>query len=222
MTTIPIIILRFTGPMQSWGINSRWNFRDTSSEPTKSGIIGLLACALGYKTLDLKIEKELDKNLKVGLRIDRPGIVTTDFHTVSGLHTIATGKSKVHTELSYRSYIEDASFLIVVTGPLTLLKKIEHALKKPKWPIYLGRKSCIPTQPILEILTQEYSSLKEALKTIPWNKFTSKDNVPEILRCVIEDENGNLLRKDAIRINPARIYGTRRISECWIKTPLIE
>lgn len=222
MTNIPILILRLTGPMQSWGISSRWNFRDTSTEPTKSGIIGLLACALGYKKADLKIETELDKNLKVGLRIDRPGIVTTDFHTVSGIHTIATGKSKVHTELSYRSYIEDASFLIVMTGPLTLLKKIESALKNPKWPIYLGRKSCIPTQPVLEILSHEYSSLKEALKTIPWNKLTSKDDVPEILRCVIEDEKGNLLRKDAIRINPARIYGTRRISEYWIETPIIE
>lgn len=222
MHTIPILILKLTGPMQSWGINSRWNFRDTSSEPTKSGIVGLIACAMGYKIHDKRIETEIDNKLQIGVRIDRPGIITTDFHTVMGTHTIATGKTKIHTELTYRSYIEDALFMIAVTGQLELLKKIQNALKDPKWPIYLGRKSCIPTVPVLGTITEEFTSLRQALEAIPWNKITPKDEAPKELRCVIEDKEGILIRKDAIRVNLARIYDTRRVSEYMIPTPVIK
>lgn len=222
MPIIPILIFKLTGPMQSWGVNSRWNFRDTSPEPTKSGLIGLFACAMGYKANDKRIETEIDNKLKIGVRIDRPGVITTDFHTVMGEHTIATGKVKTHTELTYRSYIEDATFSIAVTGPLDLLKKIQDALKKPKWPIFLGRKSCIPTIPVLGIIISEFTSLKHALETIPWNKMTPKDVIPKELKCVIEDEEGTLIRKDALRVNPARIYGIRRVSEYWVPIPVIK
>lgn len=222
MNKIPILVLKLTGPLQSWGTNSRWNFRDTAPEPTKSGIIGLFACALGYKRTDMRIETELDKQLKVGVRVDQPGVITTDFHTVSGLHTIAMGKSKEHTELSYRSYLEDATFLVAVTGPLELLKKIKASLDRPKWPIYLGRKSCPPTRPVFEALTSDYISIKQALETISWKQVSPRDIPPKQLRCILEDEKGDILRKDAIRINPARIFGTRRITEFWITTPITE
>ena len=49
---VPILFLRLEGPLQSWGIRSRWDVRETQPEPTKSGVIGLLGCALGY--LDLR------------------------------------------------------------------------------------------------------------------------------------------------------------------------
>jgi CRISPR system Cascade subunit CasD len=41
------LFLRLEGPLQSWGERARWDVRDTAPEPTKSGVIGLLACALG-------------------------------------------------------------------------------------------------------------------------------------------------------------------------------
>ena len=222
MTSIPLLHLRIEGPMQSWGIRSRWNYRDTTLEPTKSGIIGIIACALGYKRGDLRIE-ELDEQLKMGVRVERSGKVEVDYHTVSGKHHTASGQVKEHTELTYRSYIDDASFLVVLSGKRDVLQKVEFALKDPKWPLYLGRKSCPPTIPIFDRFSEEYDSIEEALINIPWScehylgSRTKKP--PEELRCVIEDDRGDLVRADAIKINPARMYGKRRVREFWTETP---
>ncbi|WP_328965794.1 CRISPR-associated protein Cas5 [Streptomyces virginiae] len=41
------MLLRLTGPLQSWGTHSHFNERDTAAFPTLSGVLGLLACALG-------------------------------------------------------------------------------------------------------------------------------------------------------------------------------
>jgi CRISPR system Cascade subunit CasD len=44
---MPTLLLRLVGPMQSWGTTSRFDQRDTGKEPSKSGVIGLVAAALG-------------------------------------------------------------------------------------------------------------------------------------------------------------------------------
>ena len=47
---MPTLLLRLVGPMQSWGTTSRFDQRDTGKEPSKSGIVGLLAAAMGIDT----------------------------------------------------------------------------------------------------------------------------------------------------------------------------
>ena len=42
-----VLLLRLSGPMQSWGIQSQFPDRDTGMEPSKSGVVGLLCAALG-------------------------------------------------------------------------------------------------------------------------------------------------------------------------------
>src|SRR5205814_6367260 len=59
--------LRLEGPLQSWGSRARWDVRDTEPEPTKSGVIGLLGCALGYPLGDTRLETELDAGFRFGL-----------------------------------------------------------------------------------------------------------------------------------------------------------
>ena len=41
------LLLRLAGPMQSWGTDSKFDERRTGREPSKSGVIGLVAAALG-------------------------------------------------------------------------------------------------------------------------------------------------------------------------------
>lgn len=43
------LLLRFAGPVQSWGINSKFEVRRTENAPSKSGVTGLLAAALGIR-----------------------------------------------------------------------------------------------------------------------------------------------------------------------------
>lgn len=72
------MLLTLKGPMQSWGTSSRFTKRRTSSEPSKSGIIGLLAAAQGRRRVD-PVEDLVD--LKMAARIDQPGTRERDFHT---------------------------------------------------------------------------------------------------------------------------------------------
>lgn len=73
------LLLRLAAPMQSWGINSKFNRRTTNMEPTRSGVIGMLAAAMGVSR-----EDSLDafKILRFGVRIDQPGTMNRDFQVV--------------------------------------------------------------------------------------------------------------------------------------------
>ena len=125
----PILLLRLEGPLQSWGTRARWDVRDTAPEPTKSGVIGLLGCALGYSIGDSRLET-LDAGLRFGVRIEHPGAILEDYQTITDFLPTADGRYKhsgvaVATSLnklkndpgvrpttiiSPRFYLEDAAF----------------------------------------------------------------------------------------------------------------
>ncbi|MFB8419591.1 type I-E CRISPR-associated protein Cas5/CasD [Streptomyces albidoflavus] len=76
-----VLLIRLAGPLQSWGIAGKFARRDTHSRPTKSGVIGLCAAALG-----LPREEPLGElaEVRFGVRADRPGTPLRDYHTVGG------------------------------------------------------------------------------------------------------------------------------------------
>jgi CRISPR system Cascade subunit CasD len=179
------LYLRLEGPLQAWGERGRWSVRDTAPEPTKSGVIGLIACALGYRD-DAQIRPLVDKT-RMAVRCDAPGQLMTDYHTVGGgydepmLLTAqgkpkkAPGSGRPHTELTWRDYLCDASFLIALQSEdEALIAQMAEALQNPVWPIYLGRKSCPPSRPVFDGVAN-CQSLEEALSTGP----TSADKPPE-------------------------------------------
>jgi len=232
------LLLRLEGPLQSWGGRSRWDVRDTQTEPTKSGVVGLLGCALGYPTGDRRLQDELDAGLRFGVRVEHPGRVLEDYQTVTDFLPTADGRYKHSgvavgasldkirsdpdarpaTIVSPRFYLEDAAFLVGLeaTGaaPSGLLERCADALRRPVWPLFLGRKACVPTRPILEQLTSDYDDLEIALRHHPWSWLGARNEArerprPESLAAYIEDAAGPLVRQDALRINPARQYGFR-------------
>ncbi|MEW1858862.1 type I-E CRISPR-associated protein Cas5/CasD [Streptomyces sp. NPDC088194] len=81
MTETHVLLIRLAGPVQSWGVASRFARRDTHPRPTKSGVIGLCAAALGLDR-DTPLG-ELAATL-FGVRADHPGVPLRDFHTVGG------------------------------------------------------------------------------------------------------------------------------------------
>lgn len=245
----PILILRLEGPLQSWGVRARWSRRDTGTEPTKSAIIGLLGCAAGIVRPDWRSDDKPDMRLEhwdnilnFGVRIDRTGVIETDYHTVQGRHWQADGKMKTrlsvrrttpnkaeneppHTEITWRDYLHDAAFLVALAVKPEhqaenhdLLKTFESHLQNPKWPLYLGRKSCVPSRPIFDRLANEYQDIESVLRTEPWSipRSTKKRLVfqkgkqsPKLLAW-IECPDGEYERQDAMRLNPLRFYDFRR------------
>lgn len=234
----PLLLLRLEGPLQSWGGRSRWDVRDTQPEPTKSGIIGLLGCALGYERGDRRLE-ELDAALHLGVRVEHPGRVLEDFQTITDFLPTAGGDFKISggtksaaalradpdvrpaTILSPRFYLEDAAFLAILDGPPDLLAECGEALHRPRWTLFLGRKACIPTRPILECLTNSYAGMVDALENHPWDMRGEKGSRREPLRpqyatAFVEDAEGPLQRQDSLRLNAARLYGFRSVRRLTI------
>ena len=164
-----LLILRLEGVLQSWGENSKWDARDTAAMPTKSGIVGLLACALGWERGDARIAELYDK-IQIAVRADRPGVRMTDYHTVTG-HPLRNAKGKPrsngNTIKTYRQYLQDASFLVALQAEETVVRMLEQALHCPKWCLYLGRKSCVPSRPVLEATTDQYVDLMDAVRQYP-------------------------------------------------------
>lgn len=152
-----VLLLRLAGPMQAWGVKSRFTVRATELAPTKSGVIGMLASAVGRRRTD-PIEDLL--RLRFGVRKDQPGTVIRDFHTARSLD----GKDSM--PLSERYYLTDAVFLAGIEGDDALLQGLDEAVKHPVFPLYLGRRSCPPTQPVS--LGLRDASLYGALKEEPW------------------------------------------------------
>lgn len=148
------LLLRLAGPLQSWGLQSRFSIRDTAREPTKSGVLGLVCAALGLPR-DASLE-DLSA-LRMGVRVDQEGQHRRDFHTAQNVliasntaRQIERGKPKLKdTEPSMRHYLADAWFTVGLSGEdRSLLERIDEALGAPRWPLALGRKAFVPGWPV--------------------------------------------------------------------------
>ena len=151
-----VLLLRLAGPLQAWGVKSRFTVRATELAPSKSGILGMLAAATGRRRTD-PIEDLL--TLRFGVRKDQPGTVVRDFHTAHRLD----GSSM---PLSERYYLSDAVFLAGIEGENAVIERLDHAVRHPSFPLYLGRRSCPPSFPVS--LGLRDASLLEALTSEPW------------------------------------------------------
>lgn len=150
------LLLRLAAPMQAWGSDSRFEVRRTGREPTKSGVIGLLAAALGRSRAD-----SIDDlcQLRFGVRVDQEGQLLRDFHTAhQGTKT---------AYVTQRYYLCDAVFLVgLESEDEEWLQELDRALQSPVYPLFLGRRSCPPTLPLTLGIRGE--NLVDALKKEPW------------------------------------------------------
>ena len=121
MTEANTLFLRLEGPLQAWGDTSKFVIRRTMDAPTKSGILGLLCCAMGLSREAARERLAELNGLAMGVRIDRHGTRWWDYQTVGagigmttaggGLKTGAQG-----TLITRREYLADASFLVALQG----------------------------------------------------------------------------------------------------------
>jgi len=197
--------------MQAWGDQeSKFVIRRTAEAPTKSGVIGMLCAALGVSRSEAPDHWLPDLNaLHMGVRIDAPGVRWWDYHTVGAGMDMriaeGAGKTKPGAMLTRREYLCDASFLVALQGDPALIEKLAAEMQRPKWVLYLGRKSCPPGTPILVMrrrqgdeqaadkrvpLTESHSGLESALtsESVPWRRRLERDAVPETLECLLDWE----------------------------------
>lgn len=188
------LFLRLEGPLQAWGDNSKFVIRRTMEAPTKSGVIGMLCAALGVSRSEAS-EEWLPRlcTLIMGVRIDAPGLRWWDYHTVgAGMRmriAEAEGKTKLGAMLTRREYLCDASFLVALqSDDESLIYELREAIKKPKWTLYLGRKSCPPGRPLLESENQDrtFPNLESALTSVEWHRRFKGDLEPQTVDCLLD------------------------------------
>lgn len=218
------LLIQLVGPMQSWGISSRFNERDTNKEPSKSGIIGLLAAALGIDRGNWNDLKPLTA-LRMAVRHDRPGILRRDYQTVAcnkdDSIIKANGKiEKADGIVSNRYYLADAAFLVGLEGDdKALLKAIMEALKNPIWQLFLGRKSYLPSEPIWIEEGVRDESLDDTMLKWPWiSSERYNENKPETFLLSIESKTNEGI---ANRDQPISSFEERRFGTRFVKQKVI-
>lgn len=160
MSSNTCLALLLDGPMQSWGHSSRFERRTTALHPTRSGILGLVAAALGINKHRPDEAAQLARFASLSVTTvslphrDRRGgelLIRRleDYHTVTGIRRASGKVDNDATVQTYRHYLLDARFGVLLEGPTSLLEETAAGLRNPRWGVWLGRKCCLPASPVL-------------------------------------------------------------------------
>ena len=207
------LLLRLAAPMQSWGMDSKFEIRKTNREPTKSGVVGLLAAALGLRRDDEESLGRLNR-LRFGVRVDQEGRLLADYQTVK---KVGKSKSENKSYVTWRYYLADAIFLVgLESDNMAFLKELWTALQHPVFPLFLGRRSCPPTLPVCLGIHEE--TLEQALRKEPSLLPAWKNREEMPVRLVLDAapmEPGSVYRQDLpVSFSPLhRQFGYRTARE---------
>jgi CRISPR system Cascade subunit CasD len=182
MSAKACLALLLDAPMQSWGFASRFTRLTTALHPTRSGIFGMIAAAMG---IDKHGETEPALLARFGtLRVtvvslprqdyrgrDRLIQRLDDYHTVTGIRTADGQVQEKRTVLSNRHYLLDARFGVLLAGDSSLLSEFHAALENPRWGIWFGRKCCLPASPVLASTVGDYADV--------WRTLLKRSGYPE-------------------------------------------
>lgn len=157
------LLFTLYAPMASFGEIAVGERRMSWARPGRSGVLGLVAAALGIERTDEAGHRRLDGALHYAVRTDASGRPLLDYHTAQtprarkgrnfGTRREELGAEGLNTVLSVREWRTDACFTIVLWprhGHAVDLEEIASALRQPRFVLYLGRKSAplgLPLRP---------------------------------------------------------------------------
>lgn len=210
--------MQLAGPLQSWGASARFARRTTEQAPTKSGVVGILAAALGRRRTDDLADLAA---LRFGVRVDQRGVPVRDYQTAKHFDT---GRSM---PVSERFYLADAVFVAVVEGDGDLVERLHRALREPVFLPYLGRRSCPPSRPI-ELAVHHDQTLDTRLKNEQWRASSwhqRKSREPMVTLEIIIEADGadglvDTLRDQPLSFDPRyRRYALRGVRHRSVEIP---
>lgn len=212
------LLLRLEGPLQAWSAQGKLGVRDTEREPTKSGVIGLVAAAMGIARGDDDALAALAA-LRMAVRVDRAGTLLHDYHTAGGgsfrgsSYTVFDTSDCVPT---HRYYLQNASFVAALEGDASLIAHIAGALTAPRYPLFLGRRSCPPS--VVPLMHVADGDLRTALADAPLAE--DPDEPPYRLVIEAEGSEGDPRYDAPLSFAPAeRRYGRRYVVTEWVAVP---
>jgi CRISPR system Cascade subunit CasD len=231
------ILLWIEAPLQSWGADSKFGRRDTLPFPTKSGILGLVLCAMGASGPQNELLAKLSRGtLQIvsyvrsrrakegGARVKVSGEpLLRDFHMVGSgyddkdvwqkllIPKTSEGKPAVGggSKMTYRYYLQDARFAAILEVPGDMSDPINTALLNPVYDLYFGRKSCVPTERISQ---GSFDSVEEALRKAA--SIAEDKDLLEDFRVVDGEHEGDSLTLNDVPVQFGEIkkYRDRRVT----------
>ncbi len=171
------LVFRLYGSLASWGEIAVGESRHSAVYPSKSALLGLLGAAVGVRREDDAGQQALFRGYRFGVKLVCAGTPLRDYHTVqappqqrnvryrSRRQELAE-KSRLGTLLSAREYRCDSISLVAAEALPDArweLADLTEALRRPHFPLYLGRKSCPPALPLMPQLVSS-ATLHDALE----------------------------------------------------------
>lgn len=228
----PYLLLWLQAPLQAWGHDSKFGRRDSLDFPTKSGVLGLLCCARGASGLQtewLAAWADLDMQLVGYVPQDAKGQplarqpLLRDFQMVGSgyddqdpwqtllIPKTSDGKKAVGggTKMTYRYYLQDMAYAVALQAPKRMAQEAAAALRAPAWDLYLGRKTCVPTDFIYQGLFDDAHAALQAGQALAQERQRAF-----ALRVLQGEHDGEVLTLNDVplQLGPHKIYRDRRVS----------
>lgn len=184
------LVFRLYGPFAAWGKIAVGEVRPSYFYPSRSAILGLISAALGIKRDEEDKLSRLFNSYDIAVKVLSPGYLLTDYHTVqapasakkkiySTRHDeLVMGKDRIKTLLTSRQYRCDAMAIVALRARSSVshsLQELIENLKRPKFVLYLGRKSCPPAAPLEPRITKA-NGFKEALDNAKFQPLVTRNN----------------------------------------------
>lgn len=228
------LFLWLEAPLQAWGSDSKFGRRETLEFPTKSGILGLVCCALGAvgEQQELLAEFAGLKQIAISfqfLKQTNEGQLR-DFHMIGSgydsndpwqsllIPKTGDGKPAVGggTKITHRFYLQDAKFAIILEVPEGISDNVCNALQNPVYDMYLGRKCCAPSEFIFQGSYPSIEETENAIVGFIKDRSDSENSLVEVFRVVdgaIPEGDTFTLNDVPVQFGKVKKYRDRRVTK---------
>lgn len=183
------LVFQLYGAMAAWGDVAVGEHRPSTPHPGKSALLGLLAAAMGVRRDQEETHRRMAAGYGLTVAVLSPGTLLRDYHTAQvppqqRHRTYRTRRDelladRVSTILSSRDYRTDALYRVAVrcrdaVAPFSL-EALRDGLLRPRFTLYLGRKSCPPAAP----LQPQIRTAGDAATALEQAEFAHEKGLPE-------------------------------------------
>ena len=181
------LIINLEAPLMAFGGETIDNLGVIRPFPAVSMLTGLLANSLGWRRVDRQRHQDLQDRIVMAARIDREpasGARMTDFQTAQlgggdrgwttrGRPEGRTGGANTYLapHLRYRDYYADMRVTVALrldpADDILTLDALAQSLQEPARPLFIGRKPCLPSEPLFGGFAEGDAALAALLSVAP-------------------------------------------------------
>ena len=195
------LVFLLSAPMASFGSYAGHERRGSGLVPLRSAVLGLLGAAIGIERNNKRGQDRL-RSYSVAVQAFQRSVTLRDYQTVqtvpttkarrptSRRHALARAAGSVNTIITIRDYRCDVLVGAAIWGDgHWKLETLAGCLRRPVYPLYLGRKSCplaIPLNPRLYVAKDPVEAMAK-IEVPEWLRFGRWQDDPHSLFPVHSD-----------------------------------